>query len=369
MSDLRGTVRGHTGGYGQLSLLQTIGMVVKMLPLPGILVWTILVTARSSKNKGKSLKRLIGERAMRYAITHLSVFQLQFAFGTTAVAYSKWTKQVKLAPTVDDLGQNAKLCWVGPKRTERVLLYIPGGCFYLPLADFMLNFLRYIQLELEKKNLEVGVATLEYSLAPYSQFPTPLTQGSLAVDYLYSAGVKPDNLVIAGDSAGANLALQLLSQMLHPIANIPRIQPPTPISGVCCISPWASLTTESKSFAESAGVDFMPAAILTQYGEELLPAFGTVYAAFAEPAKAPADWFSGVESVVKNILMTAGSKEGMRDDILQVADVLKKHHGLVTLEVQDGGVHGDPLLDFMTKESKLGPLTPIIIDWLTLRFA
>ncbi|KAF8166296.1 Alpha/Beta hydrolase protein [Mycena galopus ATCC 62051] len=301
---------------------------------------------------------------MRYCTANLSIPQLQYAFGTTMSVYEKWTKQVKLSPVVEEVGDDAQLLWIGPKRTDRVLLFCHGGCFVLPSTDFTFDFWHHVQGELKKKNIEIGIAFVQYSLAPFAKFPTPLRQASRAVEFLFAAGVRPENLHIAGDSAGGNLALQIVSQMLHPHADVPAIRPPVPIRGVCLISPWVSLTADSKSMTEFDGIDFMSKAVVEDVGTQILGGFSEADGAFAQPAKAPDSWFQGVDEVVERVFITAGSAEIMRDDILQLGDRLKRHHRNVQIGMQDGGVHDDMILDFMTKETKLGALTPKLINWL-----
>ncbi|KAJ6506142.1 Alpha/Beta hydrolase protein [Mycena vulgaris] len=355
--------------YADLPWYGVLGLVLGVIPLPAVLIWTALIGRHAKNNKGRPLKRVIGERAFRYGITHFSLPQLQFAFGTTKAAYAKWTKQVKLAPVVDELGDGARLLWIGPKRTDRVMLYLHGGCFLLPLTDFSLDLWRYVQLELEKKDIQIGVAVLEYTLAPAAMFPTPLHQACLALKSLFAGKLLPENLHIIGDSAGANLALQLISQMLHPRDNVPEVRPPSPIGGLCLISPWASLTIDSKSFAEFDGIDTMTPYALGQAGMEILSGFPEADATFAEPAKASEMWFKGVNGLVRRILITAGSNECMRDDILQVGDRLKSHHPTVEVVVQKGGLHDDMFFDFLAKEKNLGTLTPLVVKWLAAGYA
>lgn len=182
--------------------------------------------------------------------------------------------------------------------------------------------------------------------------------------FLLAEKLLPENLCIIGDSAGANLALQLMSQMLHPQDTVPEARPPSPIGGLCLISPWASLTADSKSCAEFDGIDTMTRTVLATAGALILPGFPPAAATFAEPAKAPDTWFQGIDGLVRRILVTAGSNECIRDDILQLGDRLKRHHRSVEVVVQDGGLHVDMLLDFMVKEKTLGPLTPLVIQWL-----
>jgi hypothetical protein len=77
------------------------------------------------------MTRIIGDRTMHYLMSSLSIPQLQYALGTTLSVYKKWVKTVKLEPVVDELGEDARLLWIGPKRTDRVLLYCHGDFLFL----------------------------------------------------------------------------------------------------------------------------------------------------------------------------------------------------------------------------------------------
>jgi acetyl esterase/lipase len=126
----------------------------------------------------------------------------------------------------------------------------------------------------------------------------------------------------------------------------------------------ASFTVESQSITEFDGIDYMPKRVLHDVGQHLLAGFPAADAAFAEPAKAPDAWFTGLDGVTERILVSAGALECMRDDILRLGEVLKKHHPNIEILVQDGAVHDDMVMDFMTKEKKLGAATAKVVDWL-----
>jgi len=314
------------------------------------------------------MKRIVGDSALRHCITNLNVSQLQWAFGTTQGMYAQWTKANKLPSTVDELGEDARLLWIGPKRLERVVLFSHGGGFLMSASPFSLSFWRYVQLELEKQNIEVGFALLNYSLAPIATFPTPLKQARLALQFLLSAGVKPQNLQLVGDSAGGNLILQLISQILHPRESVPEFRLPTPLRGVCLISPWTNLSGGSTSFVKNEGLDFVSSRNLVDWGSRILADVPDTDRAFAEPVKAPEWWFDGVDRLVERVLVTAGGAECLQDDIVAVGEAIKKHHPNTEVVVQAGGLHEDPFLDFIVGESELGSLTPLIVEWLAAGF-
>ncbi|KAF7326650.1 Abhydrolase-3 domain-containing protein [Mycena venus] len=333
-----------------------------------VLLWSVATTAYASYNQERTLKRIAGDSALRYVVSHLSLPQLQATFGTTIGTYETWTKATKLPVTVEELGEGGRLLWIGPKRLERVVLFIHGGGFVLPPGPMALSFWRYVQLELEKQNIEVGFAMLNYSLAPHASFPTPLKQASLALNFLMAAGVKPQNLQLAGDSAGGNIVLQVLSQMLHPREGVPEIRLSAPLRGMYLISPWMNLCADGGSHVENEGRDFITQAALKEWGAHVLPTVPAPDRPFAEAIRAPDGWFKGAEAHVERVLITAGSAELMRDDIVAFSEAFKKHHANTELVVQKGGLHEDMFLDFAVNEKKLSSLTPLTVEWLAAGF-
>lgn len=65
-----------------------------------------------------------------------------------------------------------------------------------------------------------AVASVQYTIAPEARYPTPLRQVNRAVAFLAGAPaglpVDPDRMVLAGDSAGAQLAAQLAAAYADP---------------------------------------------------------------------------------------------------------------------------------------------------------
>ncbi|KAJ7699595.1 Alpha/Beta hydrolase protein [Mycena rosella] len=357
--------------YGQLPLTRVLGIVVVLLPLPAVLIWTVLTKSHASYNKHRSVKRIVGDSIVRYSTHYLQIPQLQYLLGTTFGVYRTWANKAHLPLVIDELGDDARLLWISPKRLDHVILFLHGGGYVLPVADFYLSFWKYVQRELEKRDIGVGVAVLQYSLAPMANFPTPLNQARLALEFLVAAGVKPANLQITGDSAGGNLVLQLFSQMLHPRSGVPEIHLTAPLRGAFLMSPWVVLTTDSQSYSDHDGIDLFTKECLASTGDIVLAGFSGAdgqNAAFAQPARAPESWFKNVDGIVERVLVTAGGAECMYDDITEFVEGFKKHHRDVEFAVQPGGLHEDPFLDFLIGEKKLGVLTPRIVDWIAAGF-
>jgi hypothetical protein len=52
--------------------------------------------------------------------------QTRVIFGATRATYVDFVREAKLTPLVEEIGDDAKLLWIGPKTTNNVLLYFHG---------------------------------------------------------------------------------------------------------------------------------------------------------------------------------------------------------------------------------------------------
>ena len=96
--------------------------------------------------------------------------------------------------------------WFSPRKGEPRLtvLYLHGGGYsFYPQA--YASFIALITLAANSRTF-----ALDYRLAPEHRFPAQLDDALNAYQWLLENGFDPDNLVVAGDSAGGNLTLALL---------------------------------------------------------------------------------------------------------------------------------------------------------------
>jgi acetyl esterase/lipase len=113
--------------------------------------------------------------------------------------------------------------------THRTVLYFHGGGYsFYPQA--YANFIALITLAAKSRTF-----ALDYRLSPEYRFPAQLEDALSAYRWLLDTGIAPDNLIIAGDSAGGHLALTLLLAARNSNLPLPALtlalSPPTDLEG------------------------------------------------------------------------------------------------------------------------------------------
>ena len=121
------------------------------------------------------------------------------------------------------------------------IIYYYGGCFVsggFATHDNQLRQLAYYG--------QCRVIAVQYRLAP--EHPYPSARRILAVwDYLMHLGYGARDVIVAGDSAGGNLALSLVLKLKEQKRILPR--------GLILFSPWTDLTGSGKSYETKVDVD------------------------------------------------------------------------------------------------------------------
>lgn len=137
--------------------------------------------------------------------------------------------------------------WVRPERghdRRHVILYCHGGGY----TSGNLGYARVLAAKLANVS-GYEVLAFEYRLAPEHQFPAPLEDAMKAWNYLMHLGYGAREVVVAGDSAGGNLALVLTMLLRDSGRLVPR--------RLVLFSPWTDMTSSGKSYEERADIDPM----------------------------------------------------------------------------------------------------------------
>jgi acetyl esterase/lipase len=85
----------------------------------------------------------------------------------------------------------------------------------------------------------MDVLSFDYRLAPEYPYPAALQDAVKAWNYLMLLGYGARDVIVAGDSAGGNLALSLVFKLKEEERLLPR--------GLVLLSPWTDLTSSGKS--------------------------------------------------------------------------------------------------------------------------
>lgn len=202
---------------------------------------------------------------------------------------------------------------------EHVILYFHGGGYVS--GSVAIHKLLCVELE---NATGIRILLPEYRLAPENPFPAALEDALAAYRWLLEQGFKPENIIIAGDSAGGGLTLATAFALREAGEALP--------AALVCISPWADLTQSGNSHRTKAKTE----AILTT---SELRHWALSYAGednLSNPLVSPifAD-FHGFPP----ILIQVGSDEILLDDAVAVAEKAKAAGVDVTLKIWPGMWH------------------------------
>ena len=202
---------------------------------------------------------------------------------------------------------------------DGVLLFLHGGGYVIgsPASH------RHLVANL---SAETGLQALlvDYRLAPEDPFPAAVEDAISVYAALLTHGYEPEQVFVAGDSAGGGLVVSLLLAVAD--AGLPQ-----PGAGIC-LSPWTDLTGEADSLSTNASVD-------PTVSKESLDNFAEQYLG-AEDAKHPlASPLFGDLAGLPPLLIQVGSVEVLLDDAVNLDERAREAGVSSTLEVWDEMIH------------------------------
>ncbi|KAH7321944.1 prolyl oligopeptidase-like protein [Rhexocercosporidium sp. MPI-PUGE-AT-0058] len=359
-----------------LSVLEKLDMLPAIISTLASTVLSLFTGVWKAKDRRpQSYYRFVALTGLRRFVERTTTRQQHFVSPPTDDAYELVCKRRGQTPKSEILTDGTRAHWIGSSGAENIVLNFHGGGFVLPASEFMVEFMFQVVETLNKKGKNAACLFLAYDLAPGALYPRQLQQASALINHLtQTLKISPQNIILTGDSAGANLALSLLSHITHPHpdASIPRVSLPdnTPFRGLVLISPWISFDTTLPSFTENAFKD----CVSQPGGKKWSGAFlGCVWPHdgakdnYNEALRAPAEWWAGLP--VKDVCVLCGSEEVLRDGIVEFEAKLRRGVGSevgVEMTVVRGEYHDQPNIDLQLgyKEKDEGETARLVKSWI-----
>lgn len=205
--------------------------------------------------------------------------------------------------------------WASCGRPDRrkVILYLHGGAYLAGSAQTH----RHLAAALAGA-AGVRAVVPEYRLAPEHPFPAAVNDCLDAYRHLLAAGYMPQEIALAGDSAGGGLVFAVLLGLQYE-----GLDPPACAVG---FSPWVDMTNTANSLRQNAKRDvLLPAERMAEVIDFYLDGHDP-----RDPMASPVlgDW-----QTPPPCLIVASRHEILRDDAVSLAEVLRRAGGDVQLEL------------------------------------
>ncbi|KAF2421554.1 alpha/beta-hydrolase [Tothia fuscella] len=325
--------------------------------------------------------------AIRTQLRNMNISQMRYLSPTTTVSYHLAAKTLGFQPSSIDLPNGVQAHWLGDKDASLTLVYFHGGGYVQPAGPHFAYLCSMLKELNEHEGMgggraKISALVLAYTLAPDAEYPTQLSEAATLIDHLLKSGRAPSSLLLAGDSAGANLVLSLLSHILHPHPNanaveakIPILTLSEPLRAIFLISPWVSFSPLTHpSNTTNAETDIFDSAPLKLWSNAFLGStkrHGILLGdSYSEPLIAEPTWWSGAHEVVNEVLIWGGGGEILIDSIRAFGDKFVEgwvggggEGGKVTRIEGVGMAHEEQILDVLLGFKEKGAGAVEIEEW------
>ncbi|MFW1857334.1 alpha/beta hydrolase [Acinetobacter defluvii] len=219
-------------------------------------------------------------------------------------------------------------------QTTQMILHIHGGAFFVGSLKTHRAFLSEIAVRTQMQVLHV-----DYPLAPEHPYPEASDAIYDIYQMLIDQGVQPKDIIVSGDSCGANLALALALKLKK---EDPKRMP----SGLILMSPFLDLTLTSESLRYNQKHDALLSVEALEAGINYYVPKG-VNAAMPEISPI----FDDLEGLPPT-LVQVGSKEILMDDAIRFEKKAKKADVEVSYKLYTGMWHNFQMFSPWFDEAK-----------------
>ncbi|KAJ4345639.1 uncharacterized protein N0V89_011773 [Didymosphaeria variabile] len=329
--------------------------------------------------RAATLKKDVLNAAIRSLLTHITVAQSRYLNPSTTSRYLSFCKSQAKTPSSLSVAYNSKekgkgeACahWIGNPEADAVILYFHGGAFFQPATAGTFLYLQdLVQKVGKEKGKSVAALVVAYSLAPEATFPTQLREGAAVLKYLLtpsdpeSKRREAGHVYLSGDSAGGNIALALVSHLLHPHPEVEEIKLKAPLGGVLLYSPSVSHSLDWDSMSRNAERDMLPACKVPVWAAVYIGKTDSLQTstvglrletdAYSEPCVADASWWMDLHKLVGSVLVLSGGEEIFADPARELRRKMEEgwregegESCAVMFVETPGETHIGPIVDFM----------------------
>ncbi|MEJ7931637.1 alpha/beta hydrolase [Ramlibacter sp. AN1015] len=228
-----------------------------------------------------------------------------------------------VAAELEPVDANGVPCrWVrapGASR-ERAIVYLHGGGYQVGSLDSHHNVMVAFSAA-----SGCSVLGIDYRLAPEHRFPAPVEDSLLVWRWLLARGFTGEQVGIAGDSAGAGIAVALMTLLRDKSLPLP--------AAAVAMSPWVDMEASGASYARNAARD--PVTQRTV----ILQMARTYLGKMADPREPLASPIHANLARLPPLLVQVGSDEVLLDDAVQLVERAASQGTDARLSVWNGMVH------------------------------
>ena len=225
---------------------------------------------------------------------------------------------------VDVNGMPGEYSVVPGSDPSRVLMFFHGGGYCSGSIQSHRRLVTEVGRAARVRTLAIG-----YRLAPEHPFPAAYDDALTAWRFLQNENIAAAQIAIGGDSAGAGLALGLISRLRDAQEELPAC--------AWLISPWTDLTMSGSTLASKAAADPL---IHKEYLNELADAYLPAGMDRKDPRISPL--YADLRGFPP-MLIQVGSNETLLNDATRLAAQAGAADVVVTLEIWRNMIHAWPL--------------------------
>ena len=206
-----------------------------------------------------------------------------------------------------------------PYHPEYVILYCHGGGYVSGGLDYCGNL--GVKLAM---TTGFTVYTFAYRLAPEHPYPAAIDDGNALWEYVTKNAADADHVLLAGDSAGGNMALCLTQKLISEGKPAPR--------ELLLFSPWTDMTGTSESYETNKDID----PILTK---EFVMNSAKAYIGEKDPADPAFSPLFGSFENFPPVFIMAGRNGILLDDSIRLKEKIDAAGGKAELDIEEKGWH------------------------------